>query len=52
MDDFELEKFCEHNPDCGCKCLSCPAFAANYRYNNGLDSRFSSGICDYDDEDY
>lgn len=35
MSDYELEKFCESNPDCGCKCMKCPAFAANQRYNNG-----------------
>ena len=43
MDDYQLDKFCERNPDCGCNCMKCPAFIANYRYNNGLD--------DYDDED-
>ena len=37
MDDFALERFCEKNPDCGCRCMSCPAFASNYRTNNGLD---------------
>ena len=37
MDDFELERFCERNPHCGCKCYKCPAFAQNYRYNNGYD---------------
>lgn len=35
MTDAELEKFCEANPDCGCNCQKCPAFAANYRCNNG-----------------
>ena len=45
MDDLQLERFCEMNPDCGCDCLHCPAFAANYRYNNGYDGD------DYDDED-
>ena len=30
-----LEKFCESQPDCGCNCMKCPAFAANQRYNNG-----------------
>ena len=38
MSDYELEKFCESNPDCGCKCMKCPAFAANQRYNNGYES--------------
>lgn len=45
MDDLQLERFCEMNHDCGCDCLHCPAFAANYRYNNGYDED------DYDDED-
>lgn len=45
MDDLQLERFCEMNPDCGCDCLHCPAFAVNYRYNNGYDDD------DYDDED-
>ena len=45
MDDLQLERFCEMNPDCGCDCLHCPAFTANYRYNNGYDDD------DYDDED-
>ena len=35
MTDAELERFCEANPDCGCNCMKCPAFAANYRCNNG-----------------
>ena len=44
MDDFELEKFCERNPDCGCQCMKCPAFAANYRFNNGLnDEEYEEG---------
>lgn len=37
MSDYELEQFCLRNPDCGCKCAKCPAFAANWRYNNGMD---------------
>lgn len=35
MTDAELERFCESNPDCGCDCQKCEAFAANYRCNNG-----------------
>ena len=35
MSDYELEKFCEAQPGGGCKCMKCPAFAANQRYNNG-----------------
>ncbi len=34
MSDYELERFCNNNPHCGCDCMNCPAFAANYRYNN------------------
>ena len=34
MDDLELEQFCENNPQCGCDCMRCPAFAANMRYNS------------------
>ena len=39
MTDAELEKFCESQPDCGCDCMKCPAFAANQRYNNGYYKR-------------
>lgn len=46
MDDLALERFCERNPDCGCNCMSCPAFAHNYRHNNGLDEE------DEDDDDW
>ena len=35
MSDYELEKFCESQPDCGCNCMKCPAFAAHQRYING-----------------
>ena len=35
MSDYEREKFCESNPDYGCKCMKCPAFAAHQRYING-----------------
>lgn len=31
MTDAELERFCEANPGCGCDCMKCLAFAANYR---------------------
>ena len=34
MTDYELEQFCQRNPDCGCDCINCPAFAENYRTNN------------------
>ena len=39
LTDAQLERICESSPNCGCNCLKCEAFAANYRYNNG----------DYDD---
>lgn len=42
MTDYELEKFCERNPNCGCKCFDCPAFAENHFESLGY----------YDDEDY
>lgn len=44
FDEFQLERFCEHNPDCGCNCMRCPAFAKHYRDENGFDD-------DDDDED-
>lgn len=43
LNDEQLERICESSPNCGCNCLKCEAFAANYRYNNGYD--------DSDDED-
>lgn len=45
MDDFALERFCENNPDCGCRCMSCPAFAQNRREELGYED-------DDDDDDY
>lgn len=33
MTDEELERFCAANPDCGCNCMSCPAFGSNHYYN-------------------
>ena len=35
MSDYELEKFCESNPDCGCNGMRCRAFAAHERESNG-----------------
>ena len=26
MTEIELNKICEANPDCGCKCIKCPIF--------------------------
>lgn len=43
LTDEQLERICESSPNCGCNCLKCEAFAANYRYNNGYD--------DLDDDD-
>lgn len=28
MTEYELDKACEHNPDCGCDCAHCTLFAA------------------------
>lgn len=33
LDDFQLERYCDNNPDCGCKCISCPFMAMNMRYH-------------------
>ena len=35
LTDAQLERICDASPDCGCDCMHCEAFAANYRYNNG-----------------
>lgn len=45
MSDYELERFCERNPDCGCNCMKCPAFIANMRYAEGY-------FDDDDDDEY
>ncbi len=37
MTDYELEQFCRRNPDCGCDCYRCPAFAENHYHNLGYD---------------
>lgn len=34
MTEYELEKFCERNPDCGCNCIKRPAFAQMYNDTN------------------
>lgn len=44
MNERQLERFCERNPDCGCRCMACPAFAQHYREENGLDEE--------DDDDF
>lgn len=33
MTDYELDYFCQHNPDCGYDCYHCPAFQLNREYN-------------------
>lgn len=37
MDEFELERFCERNPQCDCRCMRCAAFALYQRHELGLD---------------
>ena len=32
MTEYELDKLCERNPDCDCKCIKCPLFAKYYDY--------------------
>lgn len=27
MTEYDLERLCEQNPDCGCDCMRCPLFA-------------------------
>lgn len=27
MTEYELDKICEQQPDCGCDCMRCPIFA-------------------------
>ena len=34
MTEYELDKICERNPDCGCDCMNCPVFAQYYKSNN------------------
>lgn len=46
MTEYELERFCERNPDCGCRCLKCPAMAEYQRSQLGLDED------DENDEDW
>lgn len=37
LSDSQLEAICERSPECGCKCASCEAFAANRRYHEEND---------------
>lgn len=34
MTEYELDKICESNPDCGGNCMACPFFAEYYRNQN------------------
>jgi hypothetical protein len=34
MTEYELDKLCEKNPDCGCNCMKCPLFAEFQRSQN------------------
>ena len=36
LDDFQLERMCNNNPDCGCKCMGCPFFAMNRRWHEEI----------------
>ena len=36
MTEYELDRLCEKNPNCGCDCMRCPLFAKYYRDENGL----------------
>lgn len=46
MTEYKLDKFCEQNPYCGCRCLKCPAMAEYHRSQLGFDED-----CD-DEEDW
>ena len=35
MTEYELDKFCERNPHCGCNCIKCPAFTLYQRHELG-----------------
>lgn len=37
MTEYELDKLCERNPDCGCNCMKCPLMAKYQRSQLGLD---------------
>lgn len=37
MTEYELDKMCERNPDCGCDCMRCELFARYQRSELGLD---------------
>ena len=52
MDDYQLSRFCERNPDCGCRCMSCPAFAQNQRDELGYEDDDYDWDDDWDDDGY
>lgn len=35
--EYELDRFCERNPNCGCNCMQCPAMAQFQRHELGYD---------------
>lgn len=37
MTEYELDRLCERNPDCGCKCAICPLMTKYQRSQLGLD---------------
>lgn len=34
MTEYELDKICEQNTDCGCNCMKCELFAEYIRSQN------------------
>lgn len=37
MTEYELDKMCECNPDCGCNCMKCELMARYQRSQLGMD---------------
>ncbi len=37
MTEYELDKICERNPDCGCNCMRCEVMARYQRSQLGMD---------------
>lgn len=46
MTEYDLDKFCQNNPDCGCNCMRCPAFV---RFHN---EELYGNNYDEEDEEY
>ena len=42
MTEYELDKLCERNLDCDCKCIKCPLFAKYVESNNKSNMRLGS----------